>query len=177
MSLFAPWRINREQRIRSDEESKSDIETAPKLVSFEIQPPRGTVKCQGEQQLKAIARYSDGTVRDVTNLALYESNDRAMAEANERGLVKISDISGNVAVMVRYQGQTCRSSALRSCWVRLSKIFQHQGISSTSMFLRNLKEIGIPPSPPCGDSQFLRRVTLDIAGRLPTEDENHRVSG
>ncbi|MFM7130443.1 MAG: DUF1549 and DUF1553 domain-containing protein, partial [bacterium] len=35
----------------------------------------------------------------------------------------------------------------------------------------NLKELGIPPSPVCDDSTFLRRVTLDIAGRLPTHDE------
>ena len=33
------------------------------------------------------------------------------------------------------------------------------------------KSLGIPPSPVCDDATFLRRVTLDIAGRLPTEDE------
>ena len=35
----------------------------------------------------------------------------------------------------------------------------------------NLKGLGIPPSPVCDDSTFLRRVTLDVAGRLPTEAE------
>ena len=35
----------------------------------------------------------------------------------------------------------------------------------------NLKKLGIPPSAVCDDETFLRRVTLDIAGRLPTEDE------
>jgi hypothetical protein len=35
----------------------------------------------------------------------------------------------------------------------------------------NLKRIGIPPSGVCDDSTFLRRVSLDIAGRLPTEEE------
>jgi hypothetical protein len=35
----------------------------------------------------------------------------------------------------------------------------------------NLRELGIPPSPVCDDSTFLRRVTLDVAGRLPTVDE------
>ena len=35
----------------------------------------------------------------------------------------------------------------------------------------NLKQIGIPPSPVCDDATFLRRVSLDIAGRLPTQAE------
>ena len=73
-------------------------ETAAKLVSFEVQPARGAVKRNAEQQLKAITKYSDGSVRDVTAMALYESNDKAMAEVNDRGLVKILDITGNGAV-------------------------------------------------------------------------------
>jgi hypothetical protein len=35
----------------------------------------------------------------------------------------------------------------------------------------NLKQIGVPPSPICDDSTFLRRVSLDIGGRLPTIEE------
>lgn len=41
----------------------------PNLVSFEVQPARGSIKRLAEQQLKALARYSDGSVRDVTGLA------------------------------------------------------------------------------------------------------------
>jgi len=88
-----------------------DKPETPKLVSFEVQPAHGSIKRQAEQQLKALARYSDGSVRDVTGLALYESNDRAMADVTHRGLVNILDISGNVAVMVRYQGRVAVYSA------------------------------------------------------------------
>jgi hypothetical protein len=35
----------------------------------------------------------------------------------------------------------------------------------------NLKQLGIPPSPVCDDATFLRRVSLDIAGRLPSTAE------
>ena len=34
-----------------------------------------------------------------------------------------------------------------------------------------LKTLGVPPSPVCDDATFLRRVSVDIAGRLPTLEE------
>src|SRR5690606_17428227 len=34
------------------------------------------------------------------------------------------------------------------------------------------KDLGIPPSESCDDRTFLRRVTIDIAGRLPTYEES-----
>ena len=34
-----------------------------------------------------------------------------------------------------------------------------------------LKTLGMPPSAVCDDATFIRRVTIDIAGRLPTPDE------
>ena len=39
------------------------------------------------------------------NLRRTESNDHSMAEVNQQGLVKVLDIAGNVAAMVRYQGK------------------------------------------------------------------------
>ena len=79
-------------------------DTDPTLVSIEVQPKRSTMQCKSEQQLTVLAHYSDGSTRDVTRTALYEPNDKNMAEADEAGLVKMLDTPGNVAVMVRYQG-------------------------------------------------------------------------
>ncbi|MEZ6086660.1 MAG: hypothetical protein R3C05_01240 [Pirellulaceae bacterium] len=82
----------------------------PTMVSIEVQPARGTVPRGGEQQLKSIAHYSDGSQRDVTDLAVYGCNNRAMAEVNERGRVVAADIPGNASVMVRYQGRSLYST-------------------------------------------------------------------
>ncbi|MBI5759970.1 MAG: DUF1549 domain-containing protein [Planctomycetales bacterium] len=147
-----------------------DKAEALKLTAFEIQPERGSVNRQGEQQLKALARYSDGSVRDVTSQALYESNDKAMAEVTDRGLVKIFDISGNVAVMVRYQGKVAVYSASVPLGAPVENLPSSKNFVDEHVFA-NLKTLGIPPSVLCDDVTFLRRVTLDIGGRLPTEEE------
>ncbi len=147
-----------------------DREGDPTLVSFEVKPESGSIKLQGQQQLSAVGRYSDGSVRDVTGLALYESNDRAMADVTDRGLVKILDISGNVSVMVRYQGKVAVFSASVPLGAPVDQIPASRTFVDDFVF-SNLKEIGVPPSPPCSDATFLRRVTLDITGRLPSTDE------
>lgn len=148
----------------------NDLATAPKLLSLDVQPPRKTLKTKSEQQLKVTARYADGRTRDVTQLALFEANDRAMAETTESGRVKILDIPGNVAVMVRYQGL----AAVCNVSIPLGAPVKHLPPSKNfidQLVFANLKQIGVPPSPVCDDATFIRRVSLDIAGRLPTVKE------
>lgn len=148
----------------------ADLNAAPKLVSFEVQPGRGSISRRAEQQLKAIAKYSDGQTRDVTGLAVYESNDLAMAEVSGDGRVKILDLSGNVAVMVRYQGKVAVYSASVPLGAPVGELPPPKNFVDEHVFA-NLKTLGIPPSAPCDDATFLRRVTLDIGGRLPTASE------
>ncbi len=147
-----------------------DGESVPKLVAFAVEPARGTIQRGAEQQLKALAKYSDGSVRDVTGMALYEANDKAMADVTDRGLVAISDIVGNVAVMVRYQGRVSVYSASVPLGALVENLPSSKNFVDEQVFA-NLKALGIPPSTVCDDATFLRRVTLDIGGRLPTEEE------
>ncbi len=145
-------------------------ETDPKLVSIEVQPKRNVMRIHGEQQLRVLAHYSDGHARDVTRLALYEPNDKGMAEAGEDGLVKIRDVPGNVAVMVRYQGTVSVYIASIPLGAPVEGIPASKNFIDALVF-SNLKQVGVPPSSICDDATFLRRVSLDIAGHLPTLDE------
>ena len=147
-----------------------DDATSPKLVAMEIEPKKATLQRQATQQLKALARYSDGTVRDVTGMALFESNDAALAAVSESGLVKVLDLPGKVSIMVRYQGRVEVFNAAVPLGVAVETLPPARNFIDTAVFA-NLKELGIPPSPVCDDATFLRRATLDIAGRLPTEAE------
>jgi len=142
----------------------------PTLETIEVQPSRGLVERHGEQQLTAIARYSDGSERDVTELALYESNDEAMAGVSQSGLVHVEEIPGKVAIMVRYQGKVATFTAAVPLGAPVENLPEPTNFVDEHVFA-NLKQIGVPPSAVCDDSTFLRRVTLDITGRLPTPEE------
>lgn len=148
----------------------SDVDVAAKLTSLHVEPPRGTVTPMGQQPLKAIATYEDGSQRDVTSLALFESNDTAMAEATAQGHVSVSDIPGKVSVMVRYQGKIAVFSAAVPLGASVESVPPSKNFVDEFVFA-NLRELGIPPSSLCDDSTFIRRVSLDIAGRLPTQEE------
>ena len=142
----------------------------PQLVSFEVQPQRATISRRGEQEIKSLAHYSDGSVRDVTSSALYETNDTAIAEVTDLGMVKVLDITGNVAVMVRYQGHVAVVSVSVPLGAPVENLPTAKNFVDELVF-SNLKVLGIPPSAVCDEATFLRRVTLDVAGRLPTPDE------
>jgi hypothetical protein len=156
--------------------ARNDVKSAPALTSLRIDPPQLSLLRNTKRQLRVTATYSDGSTRDVTRPAVYESNDRAMAEVTEHGLVGVLEIAGNVAVMARYQGHVAVSSIAVPHGDALDKVPAARNFIDEHVFA-NLKRLGIQPSPVCDDATFLRRVSLDIAGRLPTEAEAEAFHG
>lgn len=142
----------------------------PQLTQIQVSPDRITLKVHTQQQLKVTAQFSDGTQRDVTDLALYEANETSMAEVTEAGQIKTLDLPGNVAIMVRYSGLVAVCSVSIPLGAPVPQLPPSKNFIDDHIFA-NLKHIGVPPSPIVDDATFLRRVTLDLAGRLPTLEE------
>ncbi len=142
----------------------------PSLEAFAVEPARGFVKPRSTQPLRAIARYSDGSQRDVTGDALFESNDTALAEVDGQGRVQVLDRAGKFSIMVRYQDRVAVFNASVPLGAPVDSLPPSRNFIDEQVFA-NLRELGIPPSPVCDDATFLRRVTLDICGRLPSEQE------
>ncbi len=142
----------------------------PVLAQLEVEPAEAVLKPGQSRQLKVTAKFSDGSTRDVTRMALYEANDKAMAETDEHGVVRTLDLPGNVAVMVRYSGKVAVFRAAVPLGAPVDSLPPEKNFIDRHVFA-NLQRLGIPPSALCDDSTFLRRVNLDLAGRLPTVEE------
>ena len=142
----------------------------PVLAQLDVEPAEAVLKPGQSRQLKVTAKYSDGSTRDVTRMALYEANDKAMAETDEHGLVRTLDLPGNVAIMVRYSGKVAVFRAAIPLGAPVDSLPPEKNFIDRHVFA-NPQRLGIPPSALCDDSTFLRRVNLDLAGRLPTVEE------
>ncbi len=143
----------------------------PKLQSISVYPSSRIVAPGAEQQLAVSAFYSDGSVRDVTGIVSYESNQKEMGEVDQSGLVTmLKDQTGDMAVMIRFQEQVSVFRATIPLGVPTENFPVAKNFIDDKVF-NKLKTLGLPASDICDDTTFLRRTAIDIAGRLPSLQE------
>lgn len=142
----------------------------PVVTGIECLPKQRLMDRGSNQQITVLAKYSDGTTEDVTRTALFEANDPEMAEATPTGLVKTLDLSGEVAIMARYQGQVSTFRATVPLGADTSKVPAPSNFVDAAVFSK-LKLLGIPPSEVADDATFLRRAHIDITGTVPTDEQ------
>jgi hypothetical protein len=144
--------------------------TDPVVTHLTIFPGDRVLASGTGQQLAVAAHYSDGSTRDVTRLSQFESNEPGITEVSPTGLVGVKLLTGIAAVMVRFQSHVATFRATVPCGAEVSKLPPARNFIDELVF-KQFKALGLPPSPICDDATFLRRVTLDLAGRLPTVQE------
>lgn len=145
----------------------------PTLERLETVPARRILDLESTQQLTVLAHYSDGSQQDVTRQTQFESSDSSLASVDEEGLVQTTAFPGSVGVMARYQSQVAVFQATLPLGAPVETLPEANNFVDRLVF-EQLRQLGLPPSEMCDDYEFLRRVTIDIAGRLPTQAETER---
>jgi hypothetical protein len=152
-----------------------DPPTVAMPVSMEVFPPSAVLDGKGEKQrIVARAKYSDGTDRDVTSLALFLTNNDNAARIDGDGAVTAGE-RGEAFVMARFHTFT-----IGVPFITLPKGLQFAWPATAetnyidTLVNNKLKKLRIEPSGVCDDATFVRRVYLDIIGGLPTPEEYAR---
>jgi hypothetical protein len=143
-------------------------ESDPVVTKITIFPEQRIISRNNRQQFAVYAHYTDGTVTDVTARAQYESNDPDIAIVDGSALVRSLDVSGEAAIMARYQGQVGTFRATVPLGLAIPKYDFAKQTLVDEFTQKKWQELGLVPSALASDEAFLRRVAIDITGTLPT---------
>ena len=135
-------------------------------------PPAAVLEGEGTtQRMIARAKYSDGTDRDISHLAVFLTNNDNSAPIDADGLVTAA-ARGEAFVMARYETHTVGNQILTLPASLEYTPPEEQAVNYVDELVgAKLQKLRIEPSELCSDEVFLRRVTIDITGRLPTPEE------
>jgi hypothetical protein len=161
--LFKQW-IEEGARWQPGSGTVKSIAITPAELAF--------AKAGAETSLRVQAQFADGTAADITTFCDFRTNDDAVAEVSSVGAVK-SLRPGSTAIIVSYRGNVLPVRVLVP--MELPPGFKYPDVPVKSFIDREvfarLKLLNMVPSDLAPDEEFLRRVTIDTIGTLPTPEE------
>ncbi len=142
----------------------------PTLAGISVHPETRVMQPGSVQQFLVQAHYSDGRIEDITRRAQYESNAQDIATVDGSALVRTAQSSGEASIMVRYQDRVATFRATVPL-AKPSPPWQFPQYTVVDLHTSTRwKELGLAPSDLATDAVFLRRVSLDLTGTLPTAE-------
>lgn len=136
------------------------------VLKLEVFPPIATLEKGEIHRLLVTAHFADGRAEDFTDQAFYKANDGDIATVSESGIVR-GQRTGETSVLIRAAGQAT-SATIGVIGPPLAQYPATERFNFIDDFVFDkLRRFRIAPSPLSSDSEFLRRVCLDLAGTLP----------
>lgn len=143
-----------------------ELKAENRVVRLEVSPSTVALEQRGEQRLKVIAHFADSRTEDFTDQALYVSNNRDVVVVDESGLVKAKQL-GETAILIRAAGHAISATV----GVMGSPVARYPQVPRVNFIddrvFEKLRKFRIVPSDLSSDTEFLRRVCLDLTGTLP----------
>ena len=152
--------------------AKRSVPGAPTLAAIEVTPREQFLNEPASSvPVKVLAKFSDGTTRDVTKFACYEVVNVAVADVSAHGLVTRKEL-GETTVLVRFLHL---QEPVRLAFVPARPGFQWANPKPHNFIdehvFAKLQTLRMNPSELASDEVFLRRAYLDLLGILPTAEE------
>lgn len=148
------------------------FDTAKRVARIEVFPKKPLLETtDSQQQLIVMAHFPDGTSRDVTRDAVFETSDFEVATVSKTGRIEAVR-RGEAAALVRYEGLYAAAP--------VAIIGNREGFAWKAAPERNyidklvnakLQRMKILPSGTCSDAEFLRRASIDLTGLPPTVEQ------
>ena len=150
--------------------AKNDIDSAPQLESIRIIPSSLLLSAPNKKiNLQVKAKFSNGEEKDVSQWAVYESSNLG-AEVSAGGELEFSQ-PGETTVFVRYMGGR---ASMRAALIKANDNYTWKGPSPKNEIdhyvFSKLRLFKQNPSAVSDDLTFLRRVSLDVTGSLPSSE-------
>jgi hypothetical protein len=142
-------------------------------VKLEVSPSEVVFSSAGEQAaLRVLAHWSDGSIEDITPLCRYQVNDESIAHVDTEGVVTGKD-RGDTNLIIFYDSAVAIMQVLRPLSDKVGPRYPDVATPTKidELNVAKLRKLGIVPSDLCSDAEFLRRVSLDLTGTLPTPQE------
>ena len=151
---------------------QTDYGTTSRVASLEVYPAVIDLAREGQtQQMLVLARYPDGSSRDVTLDAIYSSSVPSVADVSPSGLVT-SARRGEAAILVRYEGAFGVDNVFvmgdRSGFAWKPPVENNY---VDTLVDKKLQKVKILPSASCDDGDFLRRASFDLTGLPPSPEK------
>lgn len=141
-----------------------------RLTALTVSPKEHTAAPGTAYRMKVQARFADGSVADVTGLCAFESSDKHVAIVDRDGVIQVKH-PGDAAVQVRFRADAAVALVLAPRAGKEIVVAARPHNFIDNHILAKLRRLNVPPSELCDDVTFLRRVSLDVCGELPTPDE------
>jgi len=154
------------------EGAPEDPADLPALTGIAIYPEEVVLEgADASQQFVVRATYSDGTDRDVTDLAILSSVDDSIVAIDGNGLAT-AGTRGEAYLMARYGTFAVVSQVIT---IPEAEVFREPPAAPVNyvdeLVYAKHKKLRIQAAERCSDEVFLRRVYLDILGVLPSAEE------
>jgi hypothetical protein len=145
-------------------------------VRLVVEPREAILAPPAQVTIRAWAVYADGSRKDVSRLAVFESTSSSIA-VSRLGLVESRE-PGETTIVARYlhlQGTAALAFVPARADFHWSKPDSNNYVDD--LVFAQLKKLRMNPSAPCTDSELLRRAYLDLLGILPTPQETRHFLG